>query len=209
MYIPRLNRISDMDVMISFMRNNNFAIVISAADPAPVATHVPLIITQNGADVRIRTHLARANTHWQSITQGETLVIFSGPHAYISPRHYDAFESVPTWNYISVHAYGNARLIDFETQPEELEVMLMEIIDAHEPRYKDQWEQLSQRYKDGMKQGIIGVEIEVTRLEGKAKLSQNKTASEQERIADSLLGHADGSVMQIGYAMKHGQFIQP
>lgn len=209
MYIPRLNRISDMDAMLAFMQRNNFAIVISAADPAPLASHVPLTMQRNGEELRIRTHLAKANPHWQSITQGETLIIFSGPHAYISPRHYDAFESVPTWNYITVHAYGKARLIDFEAQPEELETMLLEIIDAHEPRYADQWAQLSQRYKDGMKQGIVGVEIEVTRLEGKAKLSQNKTAEEQERIAESLLSHSDGSVVQVGYAMKHGQLISP
>ena len=79
--------------------------------------------------------------------------------------------------------------------------MIMEMVDAHEPDYKEQWDQLSQRYKEGMKQGVVGIEIEVTRLEGKAKLSQNKSATEQERIADSLMHHPEGHVMQVGYAM--------
>lgn len=202
MYIPRLNQMADIDTMIAFMEKNNFAILISAVDSVPMATQLPFTITGSGDNLRLRCHFAKANPHWKSISQGEILVVFSGPHAYISPTHYDAFESVPTWNYMTVHAHGKARLIDFSAEPEALEAMLIEMIDAHEPNYKNQWDQLSQRYKDGMKQGIVGVEIDVTRLEGKAKLSQNKTFPEQERIAESLISHTESHIVDVGYAMK-------
>jgi len=201
MYIPRLNRMTDLDTMTEFMQQHNFAIVVSAVDNIPVATHLPFTIARSEDNLRLHSHFAKANPQWQTITESDTLVIFSGPHAYISPTHYDKTKSVPTWDYITVHAYGRASLVDFETQPDALEAMIMEMVDAHEPDYREQWDQLSQRYKDGMKQGVVGIEIEVTRLEGKAKLSQNKSATEQERIADSLMHHPEGHVMQVGYAM--------
>jgi len=201
MYIPRMNRIDDIETMASFMAHNNFAIVVSADNQTPIATHLPLTIHHDNDVVHVRSHFAKANPHWKSITQGEVLIIFSGPHAYISPTLYDKFESVPTWNYVTVHAYGKARLIDADSHPEELETIISDVINAHEPSYQAQWEQLPQRYKEGMKHGIIGVEIEITRLEGKAKLSQNKTTTEQKRIANSLLDHSESHIAQVGYAM--------
>lgn len=204
MYIPGSNRIHDIKTMVAFMQTNNFAIVVSTEGGIPIATHLPLTITQQGENILLRGHFARANQQWQTLADQETLVIFSGPHAYISPSHYDAHESVPTWNYVAVHAYGKAELIHPGDQPERLDALLTELISASEAAYLDQWQSLSAHYKDGMKQGIIGVEMIVTWLEGKAKISQNKSNIEQERIAHTLISSETSHIAEIGYIMQHG-----
>lgn len=201
MYIPRMNRINDIDVMIAFMQKNNFAIVVSSSDDVPVATHLPLTITQLDEEIILRGHFAKANTQWQQIDTQEVLVIFTGPHAYISPTHYDKHESVPTWNYVAVHAYGKPTIVTSDSHPKQMDTLLNELIESHEPSYKAQWDSLSPTYREGMKKGIVGVEIAVSRIEGKAKLSQNKTPDEQNRIGHSLLQSEASHEMQVGYVM--------
>jgi transcriptional regulator len=111
MYIPNANRVEDQAQLVAFMQAHSFATVVSTVQGELFATHLPLVISAEDGQIRIRGHLAKANPHWQEwATQGEVLVIFQGPHAYISPSHYEKWESVPTWNYIAVHAYGAVQL---------------------------------------------------------------------------------------------------
>jgi transcriptional regulator len=202
MYIPKYNRMEDIDAMAAFMRQHSFAILVSNKDKTPIATHLPFTVSRDGEEIRLLTHFAKANEQWSFLGDQESLVIFAGPHAYISPTHYDKHESVPTWNYITVHAYGTAELIRVEDQPERLEAMLVDMIGTYDPAYQAHWESLSDRYRDGMKQGIVGVDISVTRLEGKAKISQNRNTEEQSRIAHSLSMHENSEIAEIGYAMQ-------
>ena len=111
MYIPQVNRVTDQDEIVSFMKQFSFATIITAKDNKPVATHLPFLVTVNDDKVVLTSHFARANEQWTDIEDNYVLVIFSEPHAYISPRHYDNELNVPTWNYISVHAYGKSRLL--------------------------------------------------------------------------------------------------
>ena len=111
------------------------------------------------------------------------LVIFTEPHAYISPRNYDKELNVPTWNYISVHAYGQGRLI---TQTDKVIEILEATISNYELAYMQQWISLPENFKFKMIKGIVAFEIEVTELQAKKKLSQNKTEAEQRRIINSL-----------------------
>jgi transcriptional regulator len=171
-----------------FMRRFSFAVVVSVSEGRPVATHLPLTVKVEGDLVLLRGHFAKANPQWRDIEGSEVLAVFNGPHAYVSPRHYDAFESVPTWNYLAVHAYGEARV---SRDPAANEELLYELIGANEPGYRDRWEQLPERYREGMLRGIVGFELRVTRLEGKAKLSQNKTEEERRRIAEALASSED------------------
>ena len=91
------------------MRANPFAILVSSADRGPFATHVPVVIREYGERLVIRGHVAKANPHWKFLEDNSTcLIIFHGPHAYISPSNYETREAVPTWNYGAVHAYGSA-----------------------------------------------------------------------------------------------------
>jgi len=179
---------NDKERLLEFMRRFSFAVVVSVSEGRPVATHLPLTVKVEGDQVLLRGHFAKANPQWRDIEGSEVLAVFNGPHAYVSPRHYDAFESVPTWNYLAVHAYGEARV---SRDPAANEELLYELIGANEPGYRDRWEQLPERYREGMLRGIVGFELRVTRLEGKAKLSQNKTAEERRRIAEALASSED------------------
>ncbi|MDX2077699.1 MAG: FMN-binding negative transcriptional regulator [bacterium] len=202
MYIPAMNRMENQEEILAFMRGNNFATVVSVQGGIPVATHIPITITTQDDIMTLRAHFAKANPQWKALSEGETLIIFTGAHAYISPTHYDKVESVPTWNYMAVHAYGNAKLVQYGDNPQAMNTLLEELISTHEASYMAQWESLSDKYKDGMMNGVVGFEMVVTRLDAKAKLSQNKNAHEQERIIHTMLGHSDSDAVAIGEAMQ-------
>jgi transcriptional regulator len=153
-----------------------------------------------GAQLVLTAHMARANKHWQSITAQENLVIFSEPHAYISPANYDSVQSVPTWNYLSVHAYGKAGIIEDKAAVMRL---LEDAIKDYEPGYMAQWNDLEENFKNKMANGIVAFEIVVTTLQGKKKLSQNKTVEERNRIIASLKQADDTTVSQLGEYMRN------
>lgn len=179
------------------MQRHSFATIVSSADGALHAAHLPLTVHE-GEGVCLRGHFAKGNPQWRMLEGGETLAIFTGPHAYVSPEHYDKFESVLTWNYLAVHAYSEARLLE----PALVTASVADLVAQHEPAYQNQWDNLSERYKEGMMRGIVAFELRVTRLEGAAKLSQNKTAVEQQRIAKALCGNDDPDAAATGAEMQ-------
>lgn len=184
MYIPEYFRIREHSTAIAFMRANPFAILVSSTPEGPFATHAPMSIQEAGDRLLIRGHVARANPHWKHLEQQpRCLIIFHGPHAYVSPQNYTMREVVPTWNYGAVHAYGNARTF---SAPEELLPMLHELISTFESSYAGQWAEASQAFRDRVLGHIVGFEIAVTELQGKFKLSQNRTREEQENVIASL-----------------------
>ncbi len=205
MYVPSRFREDDRARQLEFMRQHSFALVVSAPSSGPVATHLPVTVDVVGDEVKVRGHFAKANPQWRAMGSGETLVVFSGPHAYVSPKHYDALESVPTWNFLAVHAFGTGRVIH---DAEENLRLLHELIEAHEPAYWLQWQALSERYRQGMLGGIVGFEVDVVRIEGKAKLSQNKTEGEQRRIASTLAVAADPLARTVAEEMER-RFAHP
>jgi transcriptional regulator len=127
------------------------------------------------------------------------LVLFSEPHAYISPSNYEKLLNVPTWNYISVHAYGKAKILH---EQEEKAVVLEQTISFYEAAYKVQWDQLPEDYRVGMMKGIVAFEIVVTDIQGKKKLSQNKTMHEQANIVASLSKSTDSNEQTIAAYMQ-------
>jgi transcriptional regulator len=201
MYIPHLFREDDADTLLAFMTAHSFITLVTVVDGAPFASHVPVVIGTNGDSLRITGHLAKANPQWHSFGAGEALAIFSGPHAYISPSLYEKFESVPTWNYIAVHAYGTARVISAE-ESETLRGMMDALIETYDAGYRAQWEALPERFREGMLQGVVGFEIAVTRLEGKYKLSQNRSVADRENVAAALAMSDDSAIRATGAAMR-------
>jgi transcriptional regulator len=119
------------------------------------------------------------------------MIIFHGPHAYVSPANYTAHEVVPTWNYAAVHVYGNARTF---SAPDELVGVLHELIPLFEAAYADQWAGLSEPYRERMLSHIVGFEIAATKIEAKFKLSQNRSKEEQQNIIRSLEAASDTTV---------------
>jgi transcriptional regulator len=179
-YIPPLFREDERATLVAFMRAHSFATLVSVVDGAPFATHLPLIVEEHG----------------------ESLAIFGGPHAYISPSLYEKRESVPTWNYIAVHAYGTPTIYRYADAPEKVQGMLETMMQTYEPAYMAQWETLSDKFREGMMQGIVAFEIVVTRLEGKYKLSQNRSLVDQMNVAEHLQQADDPAAEAIGQAMQ-------
>jgi transcriptional regulator len=192
MYIPEHFRVPDHAAAIAFMRANPFAILISSTDDGPFATHLPVFVVESAERLVIRGHVAKANPHWRYLEQNPNcLVIFHGPHAYVSASNYTTPENVPTWNYGAVHAYCNARVF---ASPEELQGVLHQLIGTFEPAYAEQWASLNETYRQRMLSHIVGFEIVVTKVEAKFKLSQNRTKEEQANVIASL-GKADDTAI--------------
>lgn len=203
MYVPEHFRVEDQATAIAFMRANPFAILVSTTDDGPFATHVPVVIRETAGQTTIRGHVAKANPHWRYLEeQPHCLMIFHGPHSYISPTNYATRENVPTWNYGAVHAYGEARTF---SEPSDLLNMLHDLIPTFEAAYAEQWANLSEPYRSRMLSHIVGFEIEVTKLEAKFKLSQNRTRDEQQNVIDSLSRANDTAISGTGRLMcDHG-----
>ena len=205
MYIPEHFRVHDHAEAIAFMQANPFAILISSAlassnDEGPFATHLPVFVRAMEEHLVIRGHVAKANPHWRYLEQNpQCLTIFHGPHAYVSASNYVTRENVPTWNYGAVHVYGNARTF---ASPDDLQGVLHELIGTFEPAYAEQWASLSETYRDRMLSHIVGIEIAVTRIEAKFKLSQNRTKEEQANVIASLAKSEDTEVSGVSRLMR-------
>jgi transcriptional regulator len=186
------------------MQANPFALLVSTTDDGPFATHLPILASEVDGHLQLRGHVAKANPHWKFINQNqESLVIFHGPHAYISPRLYELRESVPTWNYAAVHVYGKGTVFTEEAQ---LNEFLQQLIAQFDSSYAAQWPALSEQYRSRMVQHIVGFEINATRVETKFKLSQNRTKAEQGSIIKALESSPDSAAAAVATLMKdHGQ----
>ena len=200
MYVPEFNRVEDGAVALAFMQANPFAILISATDEGPFATHLPILAREVDGQLQLRGHVAKANPHWKFVSQAqESLVIFHGPHAYISPSLYEIRESVPTWNYAAVHVYGQGTVF---TAEEPLNQFLQELIAHFDSSYAAQWPALSDQYRSRMVQHIVGFEISATRVETKFKLSQNRTKTERENVIKTLASSSDSTAAAVAALMK-------
>jgi transcriptional regulator len=173
MYTPAHFQIDDFDTLNAFMRQHSFATIVSHDGKIPHATHMPVLLNPTqGSHGSLLSHMARANPQWRHFSGAEVLVIFTGPHAYISPAWYVTEPAVPTWNYTAVHAYGIPRLV---TQHDRFVQMLHDLVEFYESERPNRWHgTLPAEFRDGLMKGIVGIEIEITRLEGKFKLSQNR-----------------------------------
>jgi len=191
-YTPKFNQINDRAILLEAMRAYSFAILCGPATTdagaaSTVATHLPLVVDDEGDYGVLEGHFAKANRHWQSLASRETLVVFSGPHSYVSPSLYTEELSVPTWNYIAIHAYGTMQLIEEESAKDSL---LKKLIAIHDPAYADRWRALPEGYRRTMLGSIVGFRIPIARIEGKFKISQNRAPAER---ASVRAAHAQGS----------------
>jgi transcriptional regulator len=199
MYIPEFNRVEDTAATLAFMRANPFAILVSSGDEGPFATHLPVVIAESGGKVIVRAHVAKANPHWKVLDQQESLVIFHGPHAYISPALYEIRESVPTWNYATVHAYGRGNILPSDMDKHQV---LAELITLFDSSYLEQWNSFHDEYRSRMLNHIVAFEIPLTRMEAKFKLSQNRTKIEQENVIQALGASTDSAVSGVAELMR-------
>jgi transcriptional regulator len=193
MYIPKHFAITDAVWCHALMRAQSFAAMITADDAGvPFATHLPILVDPaRGPLGTLRGHVARANPHWRYLAAGRpTLVVFAGAHAYVSPSWYAKQPSVPTWNYVAVHATGTGVLVE---DPAAVTTLLADLVRTYEGGGPTAWsvEGLPEDYLAGMQRGIVAFEIPIGRLEGKAKLSQNRDAVDRARTREALAGTDD------------------
>jgi transcriptional regulator len=191
MYSPPYNRVEDRRELVEFMRANSFALLVTGTGGVPMASHLPVTVADGEGGLVIHSHMAKPNPQWQEFFEDDVLVVFSGPHAYVSPRWYEAQERVPTWNYAAVHAYGKVRVTTDKVVKHASQRRLVAELD---PEWLPKFDALRAEYVEQMLEGIVTFDIAVTRLETRWKLSQNRGRREQELIAAELDKSADPSL---------------
>jgi transcriptional regulator len=190
MYSPAYNQIEDRAEVLALMRANGFPLLVTGAGGTLHASHLPSLVHEKDGNIVLDMHMARSNPQWKEFFDDEVMVVFSGPHAYVSPRWYAEQERVPTWNYAAVHAYGIPKVISDKKAKHGSQRRLVAHLD---PQWLPKFDALRQEYVDRMLDGIVNFEIRVTRLETRWKLSQNRSRAEQESVASHLESSSDSS----------------
>ncbi len=205
MYVPETFALTDPEQIRNVIRDYDFGLLVTANGGGPTATHLPFLLDEtSGAQGTLFGHMARPNRHWRDLEamdpDDEVLVIFQGPHSYISPSWYGPeAKAVPTWNYVAVHVYGRPRVIRARDQ---IMHLLEKMVNAQEARLEDPWslDRLETGFVETMTRGIVCFEIAITRIEAKAKLSQNK-AAEMQRHAAEVLSKGDAPAREVARLM--------
>jgi transcriptional regulator len=201
MYIPTAFQEGDEGKPLDFIERNSFGVLVSQADQEPFATHLPFLLDRAaGPRGHLIGHLARANPQWRTAEGQSVLAIFSGPHAYISPSWYDADEVVPTWNYVAVHVYGTFRLIH---DPDRLVEILRDFVNRYEAPLPRPWKfDPASAFAQKMMKAVVGFRVEISRIEGKWKLNQNRPEEQRQRVRATLRGFPDENSQAIARLME-------
>jgi len=202
MYVPGAFDEKDLSVIHAFIREYSFGLLVSQNSKTLLGTHLPFLLKEkNGTHGELVSHMAKANSQWEAIEGQEVMAVFQGPHAYISPSWYESTGVVPTWNYVAVHVYGTYRSINGMKETLEL---LKEMTDTYEASSPSPWKMESQAadFLGKMSQGVSAFKIEVSRLEGKWKLSQNHPKERREKVIRGLEKRSDASSHEIARLMR-------
>jgi|SRR5271170_1733613 len=191
MYIPRANQEDRIPVIHKLMEDQPFASLITMGTSGLFASHIPMVLEQDGTPLgRLKGHISRANQQWKEHSPSvEALAIFSGPQHYITPSWYpekrETGKVVPTWNYVVVHAYGHLKVIG---DSEWLMAHLESLVNIHEASFPAPWKigDAPADYVASQVKGIVGLEMAIERLEGKWKVSQNRSERDRVGVAEGL-----------------------
>lgn len=192
MYTPAQFKVEDVAEVHGLMRAHPFAILVTQGADGVTATHLPIVLKADEANPlgRIECHVARPNPQWKSFAADvDALMIFQGPEAYIRPGWYPSKaehgKAVPTWNYVAVHAYGRLRVMNDKAW---LLAHVGELSDQQEAPYEQRWSMADApaSYLDVMTRGIVGLTLDITRLEGKVKMSQNRDMADRTGVVQGL-----------------------
>lgn len=197
MYIPKYFQMKNEHEMFRFMVHHSFATLVSQSSSGLGASHLPLTVK---ADDRVLYgHFAKANSQWQGLDGQGVLVIFHGPHSYISSSWYETKDAVPTWNYTAVHVKGTLQLLQDEAL---IDDCLRELIHKYEaPNSSYRYEEVDSKYIASLKKGIVAFKIDIESIEGKAKLSQNHSDERRQRVIEQLKNTNDPESLAIAKLM--------
>ena len=199
MYISKLYREEDREKILEFLRQNEFATLISYDGEKPTAGHLLMEVVEDGEQLFINGHMSKANSLWKTFEKNsEVLVIFLGPHTYISPTWYNHV-NVPTWNYQAVHVYGSPRIV---SDHDEVYKILSHLTARNESNPSYRVETLPQDFVEKEMKGVVAFQIEVTRIEANYKLSQNRNDEDYHNIVSRLEERGDEMSHGVAEAMK-------
>jgi transcriptional regulator len=183
MYSPPYNQIEKRTELLEFLRGNSFALLVTGTGGALHGSHLPVMVHEKEVGLVLDMHMAKNNPQWKEFFDDEVMVVFFGPHAYVSPLWYEDKERVPTWNYAAVHVYGTPQVVE---DPKAKHASQRRLVAAMDPQWLPKFDALREEYVKHMLDGIVNFEIAVTRIETRWKLSQNRGRREQELIAAEL-----------------------
>jgi transcriptional regulator len=199
MYIPKLYREEDRPNILEFLRQNEFATLVTYDGEKPAASHLLMAVIEDGERLFVNGHMSRANPQWKTFEKNdEVLVIFQGPHTYISPTWYNHV-NVPTWNYQAVHVYGRLRIIEDRNEAYRL---LKNLVDRHELDGHYTLETLPPDFVEKEIRGIVAFQLEATRIEANYKLSQNRNDQDYHNIIARLEERRDELSHGVAEAMR-------
>lgn len=190
MYSPPYNQIEKRAELVEFMRAHSFALLVTGTGGSLHGSHLPVLVREKDGQIVLDMHMAKSNPQWKEFFDDAVMVVFFGPHAYVSPRWYEDQERVPTWNYAAVHAYGIPAMVEDRAAKHAAQRRLVAAMD---PQWLPQFDALRDEYVSNMLEGIVNFAIAVTRVEARWKLSQNRGRREQELIAEQLEKCAGGT----------------
>jgi transcriptional regulator len=185
MYVPAAFEQLDPAKLFDFIESNSFGLLISGLSGKPFATHLPLLVKREIAPKgHLLGHLARANPQWRELDGQEVLVVFAGPHAYISPSWYESDDVVPTWNYVAVHVYGKCEVVDDD---ESTKRIVEDYVSTYERTMPAPWSMDARTpFFQKMVKMVVGFRVAISRIEGKWKLNQNHPADRRSKVARHL-----------------------
>lgn len=200
MYIPKYFKVTDFDEISSFVRQYSFGTLVTTKKGKPIATHLPMQLIKENEDYYITGHMAYGNPQWRTFdTQEHALVMFQGPHAYISSSWYEQ-ENVPTWNYQAVHIYGAAKILE----EADLKKDLAQLLEKYETHREDPvlMEKLSPDLIEKELKGIVGFKIKVSEIQAANKLSQNRNDVDYRNVVEQLREEKDSNAHQLAQVME-------
>jgi transcriptional regulator len=190
MYVPPVFREEDLSAMHAAMRAGRLANLVTATAEGLMSTPLPLfLVPEEGPYGTLYGHLARANPQWKLPPVGDAMVLFMGPEAYVTPAWYPSKQEhqmvVPTWNYMAVHAYGP---VEFFDDAERLLEVVVKLTDQHEASRPEPWAvtDAPANFIRAQLKGIIGLRLPIVRLDGKRKMSQNRSEADRAGVAAGL-----------------------
>lgn len=187
MFTPSSFKEENPETLLKIMQENSFATIVTTNEHgASVATPLPFLIKKKSNKIKLQAHFAKANPQWKHLEDNSNiLVIFNGPHCYISPSWYEK-SGVPTWDYVTVHAYGSANVFEDKQQTAELIEELTDKYEQEQEKTGAQRWKAKNNYPDKMLNAIVGFEIVVQELQGKVKIGQNKSREDLEGVVTAL-----------------------
>lgn len=204
MYVPKAFAVEDLPRLQDFMEEFNFATLVTQREGELIASHIPFLLDRNAEPYGVlRAHVAMRNPQLEDFKSGsQALVIFQGPHTYVSPSWYVKPENVPTWNYTVVHAYGVPKLLDRTG----MAAVLKDLVGRHERGFEQPWDfDPNADWIQKLLPEIAAFEIRIEKLQGKFKLNQNRVPADRAGVIDALSASEDPVHLAIAGLMTGGR----